>query len=247
MTHAILFIFFFISVIISFVTNSVLSDLLQQKEDNKLFYSQQVAKELTYWYKNNAFQIDNNPGIINPQFNLDYNGRILSSKRINCRNGVYGHIFVIVIPTIEGVQTTMNPDTGEVTPGKYDIIKTVNGCKIQKELFDSSVKKTQMIAVWLENYFKSRASSDTYGNRNYFASNLCGASGDIPCVTNSSAKILKNYIGGNDIDFTTAYGTDIIFDNSSPNVKLTTTPYTSRVGFITPWGDEKWIVATGHL
>jgi len=247
MAHAILFIFFFISAIISFVTGSVLGDLLQQKEDDKVFYLQQVAEELAYWYKNNAFQVDSNPDIVNPQFNLNYNGKILSSKRINCHNGVYGHIFVIAIPTIEGVQTTINPDTGEVTPGRYDIIKTVNGCEIQKEFFDSSVKKTQIVAVWLENYFKSRASSDVHGYRNYFASNSCGASGDIPCVTNSSARILKDYIGGNDIDFTTAYGTDIIFDNSSSEVNLTTPPYTSRTGFTTPWGDVKWIVATGRL
>lgn len=247
MGQFILFLFIFIGTIVSYIYTSVFNDVLAYKESSKKDYAKAVAQDLTLWYKNNAFYIDSISGTVSPNFNLEYNGKILSSNRINCSNNVKAHIFVVVIPNLEGIQTTLNPDTGEIIKGKYDIVEVIDGCSIQKDLFLLTQKKVQGVANWLESYFITKTKTDIFGYRNYFASSSCGGWGDIPCVQNDSAQVLVNYLGGTQNDYKTAYGTDMIFDNSSSNVNVTTPPYTCRVGFITPWGDTNWIIATGQM
>jgi len=245
MVQAILVIFFFISVAISFLSGSAVSDLLQKKEEDRITYCKEIANKINYWYQNNAFEIDSIDSTVTPPFTVNYRGgTILSSRRLDCHNGVKGHIFVVAIPTLEDLKTTIDPDTGEIKKGPYDVVEVVNGCEIEKRLFEESDKKAKNIAAWLESYYKAKNLSDAYGHKNYFTSNSCGGWGDIPCTTNSSAKILKEYIGGHDEDFITAYNKEMIFDNSSKHVNSNIPPYSCRVGFILPWGDTKWTIAT---
>lgn len=169
------------------------------------------------------------------------------SNRVNCSNNVKAHIIAVVLPDVGGVQTVMDLDTGYISKGKYDIVEVIDGCSIQKQLFLLTQRKTQAVANWLENYFVTKRKSDIYGYHNYFASASCGGWGDIPCVQGANAQMLINYLGGALTDYKTAYGTDMLFDNSSSAVHVNQQPYTCRVGFITPWGDTHWIIATGQL
>jgi hypothetical protein len=174
---------------------------------------------------------------------------ILSSERFHCGNAVHARRYAVVLPGPDGIETTID-QSGNVIYGRHDTVRVVDGCEIQSHLLDKSRKKSFAVVLALENYFKALKSQEQFGStRNYFTNSNCGGWGAIVCADNgrNNANILMPVLGISDSDSRDAWGNIMHFDNLSANVSSRSHPFSSRVGFTTPWGDIVWTKATGTI
>lgn len=214
------------------------------KEERAVFLNDKET-EVMKWYRSNIATLSAQDRQVQPPITGGERWGVvaLSSNRLSCAADVMAHRFAIVIPSTEGMQTTMDINTGIVTKGRHDMVKTIDGCKIAIEVFEQARQRADRIVSLLENYFKAHAIQEGgLMSRNYFIGNACRGWGDMPCTEGSDAIILAHVLGGDVSDFT-AYDRQMIFDNLSPNVNARIRPFSARVGFTTPWGQTIWRTA----
>lgn len=238
-----------VSAILSFAFSKTVLDYESFAAIEKKIVLKQETARLQTWYKSDAYNIDSSLEAVPPPAIINRWGiTVLESKRIDCGSSVKGHKYVIVLPGSNGVETSLNAETGVVTEGKYDTLSVVDGCDIQKKLILQSKKNAADLASKLENYFKGMALQEQYAaTKNYFITATCGGWGNIPCINDgrSNANALSAQLGISELDYTDAYGHTMHFDNYSSNISALTPPFSSRVGFSVPWGNNEWITAIG--
>ncbi len=249
-TAAVIIMLFITAAFLSLFTLDVVNGITDYSSTEQSAFLDNEAGKISNWYKSNIMNIDSIPGQVVPP---DASGRwstvVLASNRVNCDSTVLAHKYAIVLPGVNGLDTTMDVETGAIAQGaqgkKYDQVRLVDGCQIAYKMVTESRQRAASLATTLENYFRGEELiQTTRGGQNFFASPACGGWGAIPCVTAASAVMLTAYLGVSSDDCIDAYGNYMYFDNSSANVNTAVSPFSARIGFIAPWGTTIWTVAS---
>lgn len=238
-----------VAVIISLLVIQTTTSYTNTSNTEKERIIEQTAENLKTWYKTNAASIDAaEPVVPYTEYPDMWGMTVLASQRFNCGNSVYAHRYAVVLPGVNGIETEMDILTGNITYGKYDIVKVIDGCEIESDLVNKSTRKASMVVNTLESYFKGLKSQEQLGAaKNYFTNSTCGGWGSIACANDgrNNADLLTPTLGINSNDSKDAWGSIMHFDNLSANVSAYQQPFSCRVGFTTPWGNTLWITATG--
>ncbi len=243
--NAIMVLALVVSAVLSFFAFDSSSSIREMSVEERTMYLDEWEAAMREWYGTHINQIDSIDGqVLPPPVDGRWGATVLASKRIACNPDVMAHRYALVIPGVNGTETTMEIASGIVSPGKLDMTRTVDGCEIAADLFEESRRKASWTAGALENYFKSNALKEQYGSaKNYFMGASCNGWGDMPCTTGADISALIPILGMSASDCRDAYGNPMLFDNSSTSVSAMSRPYTSRVGFTTPWGITVWATA----
>ncbi len=245
MAAIVIAVFFFIAAFFSLMTAGTVYDANSVTAAEKTVLLAEQSQNITAWYQSNIFMIDGNAGqVVPPGVSARWGLTLLASNRVNCNGQTYAHRYALVLPGLSGTATTMDMITGNVTSGSNDQVQIVDGCRIGMSLVRASQNKAATLTSALENYFKAEKLQSGGVGANFFTGTSCGGMGEIQCVTNATAQILQPVLGVGVADCQDAYGNNMIFDNSSPTVNSLAPPYTSRIGFNTPWGATIWMTAT---
>ncbi len=217
---------------------------------------QAAAQSITAWYQGNIGAIDSVAGAVNaPTVSAQWGMTVLESSRLNCNGATQAHRYAVVIPSSEGMATTLDPVTGVLKVGPNDLAQMVDGCQIGVALVTESKAKAAGLASALESYSAAMSTQGFGGNgENFFTGAACGGWGSVGCSAYtssppyySSAQMLEPALGVSDFDCKDAYGNFMVLDNTSSSVITQASPFTARIGFMPPWGvsanDIIWTIA----
>jgi len=240
---------FAIAAMISLQVSQAVIGYIDAIDTEKKTVINQTTEDIKAWYRANAASIDAVASVVPYVLASDRWGMtVLASNRFSCGDRVHARRYAVVLPGPDGIETTMDVLTGNITYGRHDIVSVIDGCEIQRRLMNESEKKAFRVVSALESYFRGFQSQEQFGvNRNYFTNSNCRGWGTIPCVNDgrNNANILIDALGINNNDTRDAWGNIMHFDNLSPNVRAFNPPFSCRIGWTTPWGDTLWITAAG--
>src|SRR5208337_3261638 len=134
-TAAAVIMLFIAAAFLSLFTLDVVNSVTDYSSTEQSAFLDNEAGKISDWYKSNIMNIDNNPGqVIPPDVSGRWSTVVLASNRVNCDETVLAHKYAVVLPGVNGLDTTMDVETVTITQGvqgkEYDRVRLVDGCQI---------------------------------------------------------------------------------------------------------------------